>query len=196
MKNAPRRFQGGRQWKDQNPLSMTRRLGAWPMKWSGLRRGISHAARPEVETMRMQGRNVSARRHDGSAEIFCLPPDRSPAWPAHRRWRRRPTTKRLQVPSILTCPRIRPRSRAAPSPPTAAMARARNSKPKCAGVFHRERIHVVEHDAARQDARQSNGVRTCTSSGITAASRRSIRPSTRCSFTAWWTRRRNSRWRI
>ena len=51
-----------------------------------------------------------------------------------------------------------------------------------------EREHLLELHAARQDARQHHARRACISSVTTAASRRSIRPSIRCSFTAWWTR--------
>ena len=55
-------------------------------------------------------------------------------------------------------PAIRLKSKAAPLTPTAVTARARNLNRSTLALPDRERKHIVEHDAARQDARQSHCV--------------------------------------
>ena len=73
--------------------------------------------------------------------IFCSPPDQAQAQP-YCSLAPPPHSRLRPAPNISTCRPTRPRSRAAPSPLTAATAHVRNSKPKCGCDFRRQtKIH-------------------------------------------------------
>ena len=65
--------------------------------------------------------------------------------------RSQPGRRRRRAHFISTCRRIRPRSRVVPLPPTAVMARARNSRRNARALSDAQRPYVLEHDAARQE---------------------------------------------
>ena len=103
------------------------------------------------EMIAAEARHIAQRKAEednASARTGCSRgrPHRSPEIPVCRRLalagvvsapacsRSPPDRKRRQAPFISACRPIRPKSRAARSRPTAAMARARNSRRKCAGA--------------------------------------------------------------